>query len=174
MARMGQSVAATQPKGDSMFKKWIRYVLMDQAGEGGAASGGSAVDGAQGAGAAGAAAGTDGAAGNVLQAAAGAAAPVTIPDKFLVKNDDGSGNHEASSLKLAEAYSQAEKRIGSGDVPPKTASDYAVSVPEALAGAWDPATDPLFGSFRDKAHGLGFTQAQMDLVVSTYGEIAPG
>jgi hypothetical protein len=103
-----------------------------------------------------------------------APAPAAIPEKYQVKNEDGTINLEASSSKLAEAYAHAEKRIGSGDLPPKTAAEYQVAVPETLAGAWDPAADPLFGAFSEKAHGLGFTQAQMDLVVATYGEIAPG
>lgn len=109
---------------------------------------------------------------NPLQAAA--ATPVTIPEKFQVKNEDGTVNHEATAIKLAEGYSTAEKRIGSGDIPPKAASEYAITVPKALEGAWNPAEDPQLQAFTEKAHGLGFTQKQLDLVIESYGELAPG
>jgi hypothetical protein len=162
-----------------MFKKWMRYVLMDQAGDDGAASGGAAAAGAQADGAAvaaasGAAAAADGSPATVLQAAAGAEQPKGIPEKFQVKNEDGTLNLEASSAKLAEAYSHAEKRVGSGDLPPKTAAEYEVTVPETLAGAWDPAGDTLLDSFKEKALAAGYTQAQFDLAIAAYGDIAPG
>lgn len=48
---------------------------------------------------------------------------------------------EASSLKLAEAYGHLEKRMGSGDVPPKAAADYKIAVPEALKDVWNPKED---------------------------------
>ena len=104
----------------------------------------------------------------------GTPAPAAIPEKYQVKKEDGSIDLEASSSKLAEAYAHAEKRIGSGDLPPKTAAEYEIKVPESLAGAWDPATDPMLTAFKAKAIVAGMTQAQMDLVVATYGELAPG
>lgn len=109
---------------------------------------------------------------NPLQAAV--SGQVTIPEKFQVKNDDGTINHEATALKLAESYTAAEKRIGSGEVPPKTADEYKFAVPKSLEGAWDPAADPQLKDFAAKAHAAGFTQAQMDLVIEQYGELAPG
>lgn len=112
---------------------------------------------------------------NPLQAAAAAAAPaVTVPEKFQVKNEDGTVNHEATALKLAESYTAAEKRIGSGEVPPKTADEYKFSVPKPLEGAWDMAADQQLKDFASKAHAAGFTQAQMDLVIETYGDLASG
>ena len=159
-----------------MFKNWIRYVLMDQASDDGADGGGTPAPAVAPAAAAPAAAPAAAAAeppATVLQAAA-PAEPKGIPEKYQVKNEDGTLNLEASSLKLAEAYANAEKRIGSGDLPPKTAGEYEIKVPEKLAGAWDPAADPLMDTFKEKALAAGFTQAQMDLVVETYGDIAPG
>lgn len=162
-----------------MLKKWMRYVLMDQAGDEGAAAGGTGaagaeVDGAAAAAASGTATGADGGAATVLQAAAGTEQPKGIPEKFQVKNEDGTLNLEASSAKLAEAYAHAEKRVGSGDLPPKSAAEYEVTVPETLAGAWDPAGDTLLDSFKEKALAAGYTQAQFDLAIATYGDIAPG
>lgn len=157
-----------------MFKKWMRYVLMDQAGDDGSSGGAGGDSGGAAAGSAGeaAASGADASA-TVLQAAAGME-PKGIPEKYQVKNEDGSLNLEASSAKLAEAYAHAEKRIGSGDLPPKTAAEYEVTVPESLAGAWDPAGDALLDGFKEKALAAGFTQAQFDLAIAAYGDIAPG
>lgn len=103
-----------------------------------------------------------------------APAPAAIPEKYQVKNEDGTINLEASSSKLAEAYAHAEKRIGSGDLPPKAAAEYQVTIPESLAGAWEPGADPLLDAFKDKAFAAGMTQAQFDLVIGQYGELAPG
>ena len=155
----------------------------DGAGAGGAGAGsagvaagaGSAAGGAAGGGEAGA--GGAGAAGSLLAAgAAGAGENTTdyIPEKYRVNKDDGTFDLEASSRKLAEAYGHAEKRIGSGDVPPKTAEDYAVTVPDAFKESWKPEEDPKFQDFRTKAFESGMTQKQLDLVMSQYFEMAPG
>ena len=145
-----------------MFKRFFRY--MDEApadgGEGGAAPivepGAPAAP----------------AAGSVLDAVA--STPVGIPEKYQVKLEDGTIDQDASVAKLAEAYAHAEKRIGSGDLPPKAATEYEVKVPEALAGVWDTGADTLLDAFKDKAFAAGMTQAQFDLVIDQYGQIAPG
>ena len=49
-----------------------------------------------------------------------------IPEKYRTNKEDGTLDLEASSRKVAEAYKQLETRFGSGDVPPKTADEYAV------------------------------------------------
>ena len=118
----------------------IFYVRMDEAnaGEGGGAGAGDAGAAAgSGSGAGGAGEGAAAAAaGSVLAGAAagegGQGQAVAIPEKYQVKKEDGSLDIEASSLKLAEAYGHLEKRMGSGDVPPKTAADYQIAVPEAF------------------------------------------
>lgn len=179
------------------------YARMDQAnaGEGGGGSGGSG-GGQQGSGGAGAGgdstAGSAGAnqnsqggAGNsgspgASQSSAGAGSAlaqagadggqgqaVAIPEKYQVKKEDGSLDVEASSLKLAEAYGHLEKRMGSGDVPPKTAEEYTIAVPDAVKDVFDPKTDPLMGAFLKDAHAAGLTQKQMDLVMGKYFELAP-
>lgn len=160
-----------------------RHVFMDQAGEGGAGASAGA------AGAAGAAAGAEAGAGQADGGGAGAAesllasgagsgttgaAPADfIPEKYRVSKEDGTLDLEASSRKLAEAYGSAEKRIGAGDIPPKAAEEYAVTVPDAFKETWKPDEDPGFKDFRTKAHEAGFTQKQMDLVMSQYFEMAP-
>jgi hypothetical protein len=156
---------------------------MDAAGEGAAGAGGAAdagaAGGADGAGNPGGAAGAGGAAaaGSVLaagaQAAAGAASTEFIPEKYRVAKEDGTLDLEASSRKLAEAYGHAEKRIGSGDVPPKTAEEYQVTVPDAFKETWNPEQDDSFKEFRGKALEAGMTQKQLDLVMGQYFAMLP-
>lgn len=160
-----------------MFKRKAWY-LMDKAGEGGNAGGsadpaaGTAEPGATGDPA-------PAAADPGTTAAASALAdgkPVdqaAIPEKYQVKKEDGTLDIEASSLKLAEAYGHLEKRIGSGDLPPKTAEDYAVTVPAELEGKWDPATDELLAEFKKDALGAGLNQKQFDFFMGKYLEMAP-
>lgn len=165
-----------------MWRKF--YVLMAEAdaGEGGSASGGSGADasgasgdngqGAAANGGAGDGAGTQHADGGASVLASQAQAP-TIPEKYQVKKEDGSLDVEASSLKLAEAYGNLEKRLGTGDLPPKTADEYTIPVPDDMKDLFDPKTDPLMGDFLKNAHAAGMTQKQIDLVMGKYFELAP-
>lgn len=165
----------------------IFYAVMDEAnaGEGGGsgagATGGDAGAGAAGGGQGGAGAGDgtgsvsagQGDSGTALAQAGAQGQTPSIPEKYQVKKADGSLDVEASSLKLAEAYGNLEKRIGTGDLPPKTAEEYTIAVPDAVKDVWDPKADPLFGEFTKEAHAAGLTQKQMDLVMGKYFELAP-
>lgn len=178
-----------------MFKKGFRYVFMDQAGdgtEGGAGAGETGAEGtnndtgasadaatdikttASGANTAGTDAGTvdAGTSGTALQQGQTQQA-AQIPEKYQVKKEDGSLDIEASSLKLAEAYGHLEKRMGTGDIPPKTADEYEIAVPDVLKDKWNPKEDPLLGDFLKKAHENNYTQKQIDLAMSTYLDIVP-
>lgn len=75
--------------------------------------------------------------------------------------EDNTLDLEASSRKLADAYTAAEKRIGSGDIPPKSAEEYTVTVPDAFKESFDPKADEGFKAFSGKMHALGLTQKQM-------------
>lgn len=166
------------------------YVYMQEAGgdggTGGAAAGageGAGGNAGAGEGAGGAGSGAESAAGasigSVLadgagkQGDAGSATTDYIPEKYQVKKDDGTLDLDASSRKLAEAYGNAEKRIGSGDVRPKAAEEYTVTVPEAFAEVFKPEEDPGFQEFRTKAFEAGMTQKQLDLVMGQYFTMAP-
>lgn len=121
---------------------------------------------------------TDGKQTTASVGAAGAVASETggtefIPEKYRVAKEDGTLDLEASARKLADAHSSAEKRIGSGDIPPKTAEEYVVTVPEAFKDVWNPSEDQKFINFRSKAFESGMTQKHMDLVMASYFEIAP-
>jgi len=112
-----------------------------------------------------------------LLASVKAEAPATpaptdyIPEKFRVMNGD-TLDIEASARKLAESYSGMEKRFGSGDVPPKSADDYAVTVPDSFKEVWQ--EDDRFKAFKADAIGAGLTQKQFDFVVGKYFDTVPG
>lgn len=147
------------------MKGW-RFALMDQAQDGVPPAGGGEVPVAAVAPAGGAAAPADGA-GSVL-AAAGTGQPHFIPEKYHVKGQDGAIDLEASARKLGEAYGHLEKRFGAGDVPPKAAGDYQITVPDDLKDSWKPAEDKGLQDFLGQAHAAGMTQKQVDLVIGAY------
>jgi hypothetical protein len=169
-----------------MWRK--RHVFMAEEGgaaAGGGAAGAGAAEAGSTAGASAAAAGSQseagsngaaGSAGSLLAAGATGSGEGTsdyIPEKYRVNKEDGSFDLDASARKLAEAYGSAEKRIGTGDLPPKEASEYKVTVPDALKEAFDPATDAGMQGFLTGALDAGLTQKQVDFVMGKYFELAP-
>lgn len=136
--------------------------------EGGAApgSGGAAPGSALAAGSAGA--------GEGAGAAADAALPFAerVPEKFRVKKDDGTLDIEATAAKVEEHRASLEKRLGTGDIRPKTAAEYKLpELPEALKGM--PVDDESTAKFREDAHKMGLSQAQFEGVMARYYEMAP-
>lgn len=159
--------------------KFLAYRLMQAALEGAAAGGGEPPPGAPNAGdsPAAPAAAPAAAVTSALAPTGEPAAAVTphdwVPEKFRVVGDDGALNLEESAKKLAEAYAPLEKRMGSGDAPPKTAAEYTITVPDALKDAFNP-DDESFQSARTDLHALGLTQKQFDGVMAEYFKRAPG
>ncbi|MFM3294861.1 hypothetical protein AB8S18_05965 [Klebsiella pneumoniae subsp. ozaenae] len=96
-----------------------------------------------------------------------------IPEKYRVVGEDGKLNVEGSARKLADAYTHLEKRMGSGDTPPKTADEYAPKV-EVEGFKWDEfKTDPRMQSFMKSAHAKGITNDQMGFILGEYAQLAP-
>lgn len=95
-----------------------------------------------------------------------------VSEKYRVNKEDGSFDVDASFKKVAEAHSHLEKRFGSGDVPPKSADEYKVAVPDQFKEAWQ-ADDPQFKDFAAKAHELGLNQAQFGFFMDKFFEIVP-
>jgi len=174
-----------------------KHVFMAEAGDGthGGTGGSSAGAGAAGAGAAagagqgganGAAGGAGAAPGSVLasgqaagaggQGTAGSAAAGPndwIPEKHRVAKADGTIDIEASARKVAEAHRHLEQKLGSGDVPPKTAEEYAPKV-EGEGFNWDEIkTDPSMQSFLKGAHAKGITNDQLSYILGEYWKAAP-
>lgn len=83
---------------------------------------------------------------------------------------------EASARKVEEHRSHLEKRLGSGDIPPKTAEEYKLTVPESMADkfkAEDFKDDPMLKAFMTDAHAAGLSQKQVDMVIGQYLERLP-
>jgi hypothetical protein len=115
---------------------------------------------------------------NLLAAAAalngGADLSTKFPEQLRVMKADGTLDVEASASKLADSYTALTARMRETGAPPKEASEYTVTVPEALDGKWSPDTDEGVTAFREKALEMGLTQKQFDGVMSAYLERIPG
>lgn len=92
-----------------------------------------------------------------------------VPDKYHVKNEAGELDLEATAKKLAEAHGHLEKRLGSGDAPPKTPEEYAPAIPEVFDEATLKA-DPMYQDFLKGAHEQKFTNEQVSWILSQYGD----
>ncbi|MCL2899777.1 hypothetical protein [Brenneria tiliae] len=96
-----------------------------------------------------------------------------VPEKFRVVGEDGKLNVEGSARKLAESYTHLEKRLGSGDAPPKSADEYAPKV-EAEGFNWDEfKADPEMQGFLKSAHAKGITNDQLGFILGEYAQRAP-
>lgn len=97
-------------------------------------------------------------------------AEAKVPEKFLVKNADGSINHEQTALKIAtEGYAPLEKRLHAGDAPPKTPDEYAPTVPAGVK-LEDLKADPLYTGFLKGAHARGMTNAHVSYVLEAMAQ----
>ena len=132
------------------------WVLMQEATDGS--------DGSDGVGGAGAA---PDAAGSVLGAGAGVDEEY-LPEKFRVTGADGALDREASSRKLADAYAGLEKRLGTGDAPPKTAEEYQIKVDKEGFDFEEFKKDPQTAGFLKAAHAKGLTNEQVNFVIGEY------
>ncbi|QXI40432.1 hypothetical protein [Pseudomonas xantholysinigenes] len=98
-----------------------------------------------------------------------------LPEKYRTNREDGSLDLEASSRKVAEAYKHLETRMGSGDAPPKDASEYSVKLEGVEGFNWDEfKNDEGTQSFLKGAHAKGMTNAQVEFAIGEYMKLAPG
>ncbi|KAB0665647.1 hypothetical protein F6V25_07960 [Oryzomonas japonica] len=97
----------------------------------------------------------------------GGAQPFTVPDKFMVKGADEQPDYKAIVEKMGQSYNHLEKRLGTGDVPPKTADEYKLDkyLPDGF-DAKPEAVKPIL----EKFHKAGLTNAQLQVVMGTFGE----
>lgn len=90
-----------------------------------------------------------------------------FPEKYLVKNEDGTTNWEASALKQAQGYESLAKRMGAGEAPPQTPDGYQPELPQG----WDAdrlKSDPVFAGFLKGAHAKGLNNAQVSYILSEF------
>jgi len=96
--------------------------------------------------------------------------PENIPEKYRVTGADGQIDQPATLAKVEQARSELEKRMGAGGAPPKSADEYKIdSEPFQKLGLDAEGTK----DWRNAAHKLGLSQAQMEGVTAFYGEFAP-
>jgi len=93
-----------------------------------------------------------------------------IPEKFRVMSGEAL-DVEASARKMAESYNQLQARMGTGDVPPKAAEEYTITVPDAFKESF--VEDDRTKAFRTDALAAGLTQKQFDFVMGKYFAVAP-
>ncbi|WP_286973578.1 hypothetical protein [Pseudomonas sp.] len=97
-----------------------------------------------------------------------------IPEKYRVTKADGTLDLDQSSRKLAESYGHLEKRLGTGDAPPKSADEYAPKI-EVEGFNWEEfKADENAQSFLKGAHAKGLTNGQVEYVIGEYLKAAPG
>lgn len=95
---------------------------------------------------------------------------IPVPDKFKVVGADGSVDYQATLSKLSESYTGLEKRIGTGDLPPKSVDDYKIEREDFDFEQFK--SDPINQSFLEEAHKRGITNTQLDFLVSEYDKRA--
>lgn len=167
------------------MKLGAHHVLMEgePGAAGGAAGAPAAAPAAPGAGAApaqppaapsgGAGAGEGGDPGGSALGAAGAPAwsLTGVPEKYQVKGEDGEIDVLATFAKVDAHRAQLEKRMGSGDIRPKTADEYKLPDTDAFKGLQ--LDDALAKGFREKAHSWGLSQAQYAAVMNEWATLTP-
>jgi hypothetical protein len=90
-----------------------------------------------------------------------------IPEKFLVKGQDGTPDYKAIFGKMAPSYTELEKRLGSIGMPPKSAEEYKLEkyLPDTHQENTE-AMKPILAKF----HEAGLTNKQVQSVMNLFGE----
>jgi len=105
------------------------------------------------------------------QADAAAADAFAFADKVLAKRDDGTPDWEATARKAEQARQHLERRLGTGDVPPKDVAGYQFTVPEELQGF--EIVPEKVDAFKAEALQKGITPAQFEWMMGAYLKAAP-
>lgn len=89
-----------------------------------------------------------------------------LPERFRVKGEGDALNFEESGKKVAQAYSELEKRMKDTGLPPETADKYEFKPPKGMEAL------QLDGEMTTKAkqglHALGLSQKQYQGVMEMY------
>ena len=106
----------------------------------------------------------------VLNEANNSSNETAIPDKFKVVSEDGSVDYKATVAKLSDSYSYLEKKIGTGEVAPKSVDEYKIER-EGFSFE-DFKADESNQQFLSEAHKHGITNKQLDFLLSEYDKRA--
>lgn len=93
-----------------------------------------------------------------------------IPEKFKVTAEDGSVDYKATVAKLSDSYSYLEKKIGTGEVAPKSVDEYKIEREDFDLEAFK--ADEGNKAFLEEAHKHGITNKQLDFLLSEYDKRA--
>ena len=93
-----------------------------------------------------------------------------IPDKFKVTAEDGSVDYNATVAKMNESYSYLEKKVGTGEVAPKSVDEYKLEREDFDFEEFK--ADESNKEFLSEAHKHGITNKQLDFLLSEYDKRA--
>lgn len=100
-----------------------------------------------------------------------AALLVKVPEKFHVKGEGDALDPAATLAKALEHRDHLEKRLGAGDLPPKSAAEYAFEMPEEFKDFQ--LKDERLAGFKDEALAKGITGEQFKWMMSSYLKAVP-
>ena len=106
----------------------------------------------------------------VLNEANNSSNETAIPEKFKVVSEDGSVDYKATVAKLSDSYSYLEKKVGTGEVAPKSVDEYKIER-EGFSFE-DFKADESNQQFLSEAHKHGITNKQLDFLLSEYDKRA--
>lgn len=106
----------------------------------------------------------------LLSTANNSSIEIAIPDKFKVTAEDGSVDYKATVAKLNESYSYLEKKVGTGEVAPKSVDEYKIEREDFSFD--DFKADESNKAFLEEAHKHGITNKQLDFLISEYDKRA--
>ena len=106
----------------------------------------------------------------VLNEANNSSNETAIPDKFKVVSEDGSVDYKATVAKMNESYSYLEKKVGTGEVAPKSVDEYKIER-EGFSFE-DFKADESNQQFLSEAHKHEITNKQLDFLLSEYDKRA--
>ena len=93
-----------------------------------------------------------------------------IPEKFKVTAEDGSVDYKATVAKMNESYSYLEKKVGTGEVAPKSVDEYKLEREDFDFEEFK--ADESNKEFLTEAHKHGITNKQLDFLISEYDKRA--
>lgn len=93
-----------------------------------------------------------------------------IPEKFKVTAEDGSVDYKSTVARLTESYSYLEKKVGTGEVAPKSVDEYKIEREDFDFETFK--ADESNQAFLAEAHKHGITNKQLDFLVSEYDKRA--
>lgn len=106
----------------------------------------------------------------VLSTANDSSIDTSIPEKFKVVTEDGAVDYKATVAKMNESYSYLEKKVGTGEVAPKSADEYKIEREDF--NFEDFKADESNQQFLAEAHKHGITNKQLDFLLFEYDKRA--